>query len=115
ERKNRNQENRDNANVTKGFHAARPPDLLRLRSENACAAAATALAEDTRTGVGAATCTGAGSGASSGSAADCGRAAMAILQSRPTTLSASPSCFLSCSDISVAEASWLARFSLTSA
>src|ERR1700704_1793081 len=33
ETKDRGQDNRDDANVTKGFHAARPSDLL--RSENA--------------------------------------------------------------------------------
>ncbi len=41
----RDQDDRNDANVTEGFHAARPSDLL--RSENACAAAAIALAVDT--------------------------------------------------------------------
>ena len=84
--KDRDQDDRDNANVTEGFHAARPSDLL--RSENACAAAATALADDI---LGAAT-----GGAVSGS--DSGRAAIAIRDSRRITLSPSARCFFSCCD-----------------
>ena len=77
----RDQDDRNDADVTKRFHAARPLDLL--RSENACAAAATALADDTL---------GAGAGAGSGS--DGGRAAIAILDSRRITLSPSASWLL---------------------
>src|ERR1700730_15568066 len=80
EAEDRNQDYRYDANVTEGFHAARPSDLL--RSENACAAAATALAADTLAVT--------GSGADAG--ADAGRAAIAILDSRRTTLSPSTSC-----------------------
>src|SRR6266436_4583113 len=94
----RDQHDRNDSNVTEGFHAARPSNLL--RSENACAAAATAWAAEI---LGA---------AASGSGA--GRAAIAILDSRRNTASPSASCFFSCTDSSAADASWLPRFSLTS-
>src|SRR5260370_25377413 len=94
----RSQDDGNDANVTEGFHAARPSDLL--RSENAWAAAATALAADSL--------------GASGSAADAGRAAITILDSRLITLSPSASCFFSCCDSCSAEVSWLPRFSLTS-
>src|SRR6185312_15742628 len=96
---------RNDADVAKRFHAARPPDLR--RSENASAAAATALALETLAG-------GRRAGSGSGSTALCGRAAIAILESLRTTWSHSPSWRFKCSDMLVAAASWLPRFSLTS-
>src|SRR4051812_1968963 len=97
--KDRDQNDGNDADITIRFHAARP--LALLRSENACAAAATALADVTLA-----------AGASGSAAA--GRAALAIRDRRPITPSASTSWPLSCADICVAAASWLPRFSLTS-
>src|SRR3569832_197641 len=110
--KARNQNNGKDANVTKRFHAARPLDLL--RSENAWAAADTALALGIGAGVGEganeAESEGVGTEATAGAAAGSGmgaegRAAIAIFDMRRTTPSHSPSCFLSCADISVAASS----------
>src|SRR5258708_13420014 len=83
EAEDRDQHHRDDAYVAEGFHAARPSDLL--RSENACAAAATALAADIR---------GAGmlgaAGSASGSGSVTGLAATAIPDSLPIIFSPSP-------------------------
>src|SRR5262249_44444664 len=106
EAEDRDQHDRNDADVTERFHAARP--LALRRSEKACAASATARADDVR-GAGA----GAGA-AASWRASDDGRAAMAILDRRRITASPSASWCLRCADISVAAASWLPRFSLTS-
>src|SRR4051794_21314484 len=95
----RDQNDRNDADITKRFHAARP--LALLRSEKACAAAATALADDTLA-----------AGASGSAAA--GRAALAIFDNRRITPSLSASWPLRCADICIAAVSWLPRFSLTS-
>src|SRR5262245_14533833 len=95
----RDQHDRNDTDVAKRLHAARP--LALRRSENASAAAATALALET---FGAA-----------GSTASCeGRAAIAILDSRRMTPSPSASMPFRCPAIWVAAVSWLPRFSLTS-
>src|SRR5262249_53232505 len=92
-------DDRNDADVTKRFHAARPPDLR--RSENACAAAATAFALDgfALPAVFAVAFTVAftvlGGSSRAGSASMTvvpgGRAAIAILESRRTTWSHSES------------------------
>src|SRR5262249_61205334 len=81
EAEDRDQHDRDDADVTKRFHAARP--LAFRRSEKACAASATARADDVRGA-------GAGAGASS-RASDDGRAAAAIFESLRSTASPSAS------------------------